>query len=159
MANALKADNTTAENVQTMVGPAAPSLVVRVPYKVITKPLIAGVANAFAFAIQNPEDTDCLILRVIIDITTAGGTATSVLDVDTVDGPTATGDDIIDGLDLNATAPASWDNLKNPGTNGDEKPVKWAKKGGTLDDLTGKILVADAASLVGTVIVCYVPLS
>jgi hypothetical protein len=127
-----------------------------VPYKVIVEDLAAGASNAFAFAIQNPEDTDCLILRVAVDITTAGGTATSVLDVDTVDGATATGDDIIDGLDLNAVGVS--DNITNGGTNGDKKPVKWDKKGGTNDDLTGKILVANATALVGKVIVCYVPL-
>jgi hypothetical protein len=138
-----------------MIGPTIAS-VDRVPHKTIVFPLTAGGINAFAFAIQNPEDVDCLILRVVIDITTAGGTATSVLDVDTVDGATATGDDIIDGLDLNATGTS--DNITNGGTNGDKKPVKWAKKGGTLDDLTGKILVAAATNLVGQVMVQYVPL-
>ena len=125
--------------------------------KHIVEDLASGATNAFAFAIQNPEPVDCLITRVIVDITTAGGSATSVLDVDTVDGATATGDDIIDGLDLNATGIS--DNITNGGTNGDKKPVKWDKRGGTNDGLTGKILVANASSLVGKVIIEYVPLS
>jgi hypothetical protein len=154
MANVIKQTDPTAESVDRMIGPTITS-VDRVPAKTIVAPLTAGVVNAFAFAIQNPEDVDCLITQLIIDITTAGA-ATSVLDVDTVDGATATGDDIIDGLDL--TVLGTFDSMKNPGTNGDGKPVKWAKKGGTLDDLTGKILVAGAPALVGQVIVKYVPL-
>jgi len=125
--------------------------------KTLVKDLTAGAQNAFAFAIQNPEIVDCLITRVIIDLITAGGTASAVLDVDTVDGATDTGDDIIDGLDINTTG--TFDSLKNPGTNGDEKPVKWGAKGSATDYLTGKILAAAAASLVGKVIVKYVPLS
>ena len=155
MANTILRADPTAENVDRLIGPPI-SGVNRVPYKVIIEDLASGAANAFAFAIQNQEDTDCLILQVVVDITTAGGTATSVLDIDAVDGATATGDDIIDGLDLNATGIS--DNITNGGTNGDKKPVKWDKKGGTNDDLTGKILVADATALVGKVIVCYVPL-
>ena len=145
------------EVVKELNTPSPESGVTNVQEKTIVKSLTAGGANAFAFAIQNQEYVDYLITQLIIDITTAGGTATSVLDVDTVDGATATGDDIIDGLDLNATG--SFDSIKNPGTNGDGKPVKWGKKGSTTDDLTGKILVAAASSLVGQVIVKYLPLT
>ncbi len=125
--------------------------------KTIVADLTAGLANAFAFAIQNKENVDCLITQLIIDLTAAGGTATSVLDVDTVDAATDTGDDIIDGLDINTTG--TFDSIKNPGTNGDGKPVKWGKKGSANDHLTGKILVADASTLEGKVVVKYLPLS
>lgn len=148
--------NPDSENLRELAGEVI-SGVAYVVEKVMVKSLTAGLANAFAFAIENPESVDCLITQLIIDITTAGGSASSVLDVDTVNGATATGDDIIDGLDLNATGTS--DSIKNPGTNGDGKPVKWGKKGSTTDDLTGKILVADASNLVGQVIVKYVPLS
>ena len=143
------------EAVKNMISPDQ-SGVAYVAKRYLVEDLASGNTNAFAFAIQNPEDVDCLILRVVIDITTAGGTASSTLDVDTVDGATATGVDIIEGLDLNATGIS--DNVTNGGTGGDKKPVKWDKKGGTNDDLTGKILDQNAASLVGKVIVCYVPL-
>lgn len=152
----IKQANPTAEVVDQMVGPAISGLD-RVPFHVLLEDLTAGGIDAFAFAIQNPHDVDCLIIHVIIDITTAGGTATSVLDVDTVDTAALTGDDIIDGLDLNATG--TFDNITNGGTNGDKKPVKWGKKGSTTDFLTGKILVAAASSLVGKAIVTYVPLA
>ena len=151
MGQILTQNSPTAEMVDRMIGPNT-SGVDRVPYKVIVADLASGNSGAFAFAIQNPEDVDCLILRVVIDITTAGGTASSTLDVDTVNGATATGVDIIEGLDLNATGIS--DNITNGGTGGDKKPVKWDKKGGTNDDLTGKILDQNAASLVGKVVVC-----
>ncbi len=149
-------DNPTAENVDQMVGPKV-SGCYRTPSLTLVKDLTAGLANAFAFVIQNPHEVDCLIEQLIIDLTTAGGTATSVLDVDTVDGPTDTGDDIIDGLDLNTTG--AFDSIKNPGANGDGKPVKWGKSGSATDHLTGKILVANASALVGKVIIKYTPLS
>ena len=123
--------------------------------KHIVEALASGNANAFAFAVQNPEKVDCVVTNVIVDITTAGGTAGSLLDVDVVDAATDTGDDIIDGLDMNATGTS--DRVKNGGTNGGQ-PVKWDKNGGTNDHVTGKILTQNAASLVGTVIIEYVPL-
>ena len=146
----------TAEAVKNMISPAQ-SGIDYVMKRYIIKSLASGNANAFAFAVQNPEGVDCVVTNVVVDITTAGGTATSVLDVDVVADATSTGDKIIDGLDLNATGTS--DNITNGGTNGDKKPVKWGKKGSSTDFLTGKILVAAASNLVGKAIVCYVPLA
>ena len=143
----------TAEAVKNMLSPDQ-SGISYVMKRYIVEDLASGNANAFA--IQNPEGVDSLVTNVIVDITTAGGTASSVLDVDLVDGATDTGDDIIDGLDLNATGTS--DRHKSAGSNGGA-PVKWDKKGGTNDHVTGKILVQNAASLVGKVIIEYVPLS
>ena len=155
MGNVITQDSPTAEMVDKMIGPNI-SGVDRVGYRVIIEDLASGSSDDFAFAIQNPEDVDCLITRVIIDLATAGGTGSSVLDVDTVANATATGADLIDGLDLNTTGLA--DSITSGGTDGDKFPVKWDKKGGTNDYLTGKILVANATSLVGKVIVTYLPL-
>ena len=145
----------TAEAVKKMLSPDQ-SGISYVMKRYIVEDLASGNANAFAFAVQNPEGVDCLVTNVIVDITTAGGTASSVLDVDLADAATDTGDDIIDGLDLNATGTS--DRHKNAGTNGGA-PVKWDKNGGTNDHVTGKILAQNAASLVGKVIIEYVPLS
>ncbi len=68
----------------------------------------------------------------------------------------STGDSIIDGLNLTATGVA--DRHDDAGTNGGEA-LKWDKNGGANDYVTGKILAQNAASLVGTVIIEYVPLS
>ncbi len=80
------------ELAQQMAGPSQ-SGVVYAPSKCIVEDLAAGLANAFAFAIQNPENVDCIITNVVVDITTTGGTATSVLDVDVEASATGTGDD------------------------------------------------------------------
>lgn len=135
---------------------ASPGSNTHVQKKYIVADLSSGAADAFAFAIQNPEGVDCVITNVIVDITTAGGTASSVLDVDVVANATATGDDIIDGLDLNATGTSDRHNAA--GTNGGA-PVKWDKKDGSNDYVTGKILAQAASSLAGQVIIEYVPLS
>ena len=144
-----------AEVAREIAGPAQ-SGIDYVHKKHIVEDLASGNANAFAFAVQNPEDVDCLITNVIVDITTAGGTGSSVLDVDIAADATSTGDSIIDGLDLNATGQSDRHNAA--GSNGGN-PVKWDKNGGTNDYCTGKILVANAASLAGKVIIEYVPLS
>ena len=141
-----------AEAVKNMISPDQ-SGVVYVAKRYIVEAMAAGAANAFAFAVQNPEG-ECIVTSVIVDITTAGGTASSVLDV--AADATSTGDSIIDGLDLNATGVA--DRHDDAGTNGGEA-LKWDKNGGTNDYITGKILVQDALSLAGSVIIEYVPLS
>ncbi len=144
-----------AEAVKNMIPPDQ-SGVVYVAKRYIVEALASGNANAFAFAVQNPEGVDCIVTNIIVDITTAGGTASSVLDVDVAGDATSTGDSIFDGLDLNATGVA--DRHDDAGTNGGEA-LKWDKNGGTNDYVTGKILAQNAASLVGKVIIEYVPLS
>ena len=143
------------EAVKNMIPPDQ-SGVVYVAKRYIVEALASGNANAFAFAVQNPEAVDCIVTNVIVDITTVGGTASAVLNVDVAGDATSTGDSIIDGLDLNATGVA--DRHDDAGTNGGEA-LKWDKNGGTNDYVTGKILVQNAASLAGTVIIEYVPLS
>ena len=110
--------------------------------------LTAGNANAIAFAIANPEGADLLIHRVLLDVTTPGGTATAVLDVG-VAADAVTGSDIlIDGADANADA--LYDNLNDAGTSGKSRQ-RW----GSTQYVTGQILVANAAALVGNVYVFY----
>ena len=148
-------DTPVAEAAREIAGPTQ-SGIDYVHKKHIIEDLASGNANAFAFAVQNPEKVDCVVTNVVVVISTAGGTASSVLDVDVVDSATDTGDSIIDGLDLNATG--QFDRHSSAGTNGG-KPVKWDKNGGTNDHVTGKILAQNAASLAGQVVIEYVPLS
>ena len=122
------------------------------PFKVAKVALAAGNANAMAFAWQNPESNKILITRVIVDVTTAGGSATSVLDVDVVANATATADTIINGLDLDATGVTDHLLVAGTGVGGVHKADE---KGGANDYVTGKILVANAASLVGNVYIFY----
>lgn len=123
--------------------------------KILKGALTAGLVNAFAIAVQNPESVDCHVLQIVIEVETAGGTATAVLDVDVVASATATADTIIDGLDLNAAAISSSINVSDSGTNGDEKVHLWDAAGGTNDYITGKILVEAASDLVGNYYIYY----
>jgi len=120
--------------------------------KVVSGSLTADVSGNFAFKWQNPEDAKILVHRVIIDITTAGGTAGSLLDVGIVDASANTSDNLIDGFDLNNTN--AGDNISDGGTNG-RSIQKLDEKNGTTDWITGKILIADASSLVGKYYIFY----
>ena len=97
------------EAVKNMIPPDQ-SGVSYVAKRYIVEALTAGNANAFAFAVQNPEGVDCVVTNVVVDLTTAG-----------------TGDSIIDGLDINQTG--TFDRHKNAGTNGGA-PLKWDKVSG-----------------------------
>ena len=142
----------TTEAVKNMISPGQ-SGISYVAKRYLVEDLAPGNANAFAFAVQNPEGVDCVVTNVIVDITT---TSSTELAVDVVGSATSTGDGIIDGLDLNSAAMG--DRHANAGSNGGA-PVKWDKNGGTNDYVTGKILVQNAASLAGKVIIEYVPVS
>lgn len=120
--------------------------------KVAKGNLLAGNANAFAFAVQNPESSKIFVSRVLVRISTAGGTATSVLDVGVTSSATGTSDNLIDGLDLNTTG--IFDNITDNGSNGKSRQSV-DENGGTNSYITGKILVANAAALVGTYQIFY----
>lgn len=120
--------------------------------KIAKGALTAGNANDFAFAWQNPEPSKIIVTRVLINIITAGGTGSSVLDVGVVENATSTADTLIDGLNLNATG--IFDNITDKGENGKSRQVV-DEKGGTNDYITGKILVQDAAALAGKYYILY----
>ena len=145
--------NPTAETVDGLFSPSGTNI----PAKWLQVALSGGGANDFAAAVQNPEVVDVIIVRCVLDITTAGGTATSVLDVDVVGSATSTGDDIFDGVDANAAGISDSLNSTDNGTNGEGKSWKWDKKGGTNDYVTAKILTAAAASLAGNLYIQYIP--
>lgn len=120
--------------------------------KVAKVALTAGAANAFAFAWQNPEASAIAVTRVLLDITTAGGTATAVLDIGTGATATTHSDNLIDGIDANATGLS--DNITEKGSNGKSRQ-RMDANGGTTDYLTGQILVEKADNLVGNVYIHY----
>lgn len=115
--------------------------------------LTSGIANAYAFAWQNPEDVEVLVLRTLINVTTVGGTGSSVLDVGTADNATTTSANLIDGANINADA--LYDNITDGGTGGKSRQRLDARDG-TTDWITGQILVADASNLVGTYTIEYI---
>jgi hypothetical protein len=105
--------------------------------------LTAGNANAFAIAWNNPE-AQPIWAQLMVEITTAGGTAGALLDAGSGASATTASDNLIDGADLNATnllVSSAW--------------VKLDANGGATDWITGQILVANAASLAGKFYVKY----
>lgn len=122
--------------------------------KVAEVALTAGIVNAFALAWENPETVPIIVTRVLIDITTAGGTATAVLNVGTAGDATTTSDNLLGGIDANVTA--TYDNLlaADAGSNG-KTVQKLDKKGGTTAFITAQILTEAASSLVGNAYIFY----
>ncbi len=112
--------------------------------------LTAGVANAISFAFHNPEAFDAFSAKVETEITTAGGTALSVLQVGIADDAAGTGlgAEFFTAIDLNAVA------VRDSYLAGDTgAQTKWV----FLDDsgsitngwIVGKILTQNALNLVG----------
>ena len=143
------------EAVKNMISPDRSGLAY-VAKRYLVAELEPGPANSQSFSIRNPENVDCIVTNVIINITSAGGTASSVLDVDVVATGGSNGDGIIDGLNLNEAG--VFDRHKNSGANGGA-PAKWDKRGGNDDYLTGTVRSQSASLLAGKVVVEYVPLS
>lgn len=114
--------------------------------------LAAGLVNTYAFTWQNPESVAVLVERVIIDITTAGGTATAILDVGVVANATSTAADIVNDLDLDATGICDHMLVAGAGLGGVHKVDE---NGGTNDWITGKIITEAASSLVGKYYIQY----
>ena len=114
--------------------------------------LAAGNANVISFAWQNPEWTKIIVNRIMLRLTTAGGTGGAVMNVGIVADATSTADNLIDGLDINQTG--VFDNITNKGDNGLSIGLV-DEPGGTNDYITGKILTQNAASLAGKFYVAY----
>jgi len=121
--------------------------------KIVKGTLTAGAANAFALAWQNPESSKILVTRVMLRIETAGGTATSVIDVGPGASATTHSDTLIDGLDINQTG--IFDNITNKGSNGLAIGCVLDEKDGTTDYITGQILTEAASALVGKYYIFY----
>lgn len=111
--------------------------------------LTAGNANAFCMAWQNPTAGQIMILKLIIQIGTAGGTAGALLNFGTGATATTASDNLIDGMDANATG--LYDNIDSKGTNGKATGVLTAGQ-----YLTGQILVQNAAALVAVATIEYI---
>jgi hypothetical protein len=121
--------------------------------KVAKGNLTAGNANAFAFAWQNPESSKIIVSRIILRITTAGGTASSVLDAGPGASATTHSATLINGLDINQTG--IFDNVTNKGSSGLAIGCVLDEKDGTTDYITGQILTQNAGSLAGKYYIYY----
>lgn len=122
--------------------------------KVASGTLAPGSANAISFAWQNPEDSKIIVTRVVLYITSKGGTG-ATMDVGICGGANQTSDNLIDGVALDATAPFVVDNISDKGTNGKTRGLV-DEKGGTNSYITGKILGADCPTLAGKYYIFYI---
>ena len=116
--------------------------------KLAVTSLVSGDADDFAFAWENTTGEDIVIIRVIVDVTTAGGTPAATLTVGTAANATTEGDNLITGADINATN--AYDNLDlaNEG-------VSTFQKLPDGEFVTGRIKTASAAALRGDVYIFY----
>ncbi len=119
--------------------------------------LTAGVAGTIGFAWHNPEIQDILVRKVVIEVTTSGGTVGSHLDVGIADDAvgTARGIEFFDDLLLNNTG------IYDSWVGGDGgTQVKWVfaqdTASGTDAWIVGEILDANASSVVGRWYIEYV---
>jgi hypothetical protein len=154
MGNAVTREQPIAEAVRNLVSPTQSGLTY-VNERTLIVPLASGDANDFAAAVQNPETVDCILTEVILDITTAGGTATAALRVDVVANATTGNTGIIAAQDANAAAVESSNRVAGQGT-GNRK--KWNARGGANDFVTCQIITEDATALAGKMIIRYIPL-
>jgi hypothetical protein len=119
--------------------------------------LVAGNANAIGLAWHNPELQDILIQKVVVEVTIAGGTAGSGLQVGVADDAIGTniGTEFANTFNLNAVSVYDSGYVADNGTQ-----VKWVfcqdSASATDGWVAGKILVANAASLVGNYYIEYV---
>lgn len=125
--------------------------------KTATGFLIAGTTNAIGFAWHNPEAQDILIKKVVVEVTTGGGSIGSYLDVGIADNAVGTnrGTEFLSGLLLLNNMLIYDSYLAIDGGN----QTKWilCEDSASATDgwIVGQILVADAASLVGKFYIEY----
>jgi hypothetical protein len=119
--------------------------------------LTAGNANAIGFAFHDPELQDIYVKKIVITVTTPGGTAGSHLDVGIADDATGTnrGTEFFNDLLLNtAQVNDSW----VAGDGGTQTKWVFCQDNVSATDgwIVGQILDANAASLVGSYYIEYV---
>lgn len=120
--------------------------------KVATVTMSDTSGNAGMLAWQNPESSDIIVERVIIDVTTEA-TGAANIDVGTDGDGTGTSDNLIDGADIGSAA-VVLDNIDDQGTNGKSKQ-RLDANGGTTDYITATAS-ADPAGFVGVAYIQYV---
>ena len=121
--------------------------------KIARVALKGGNVNAFAFAWENPETSEIIVSRVVVDVTTKSATSGALLDVGPGATETTPSNTLIDGLDI-AAAEICADNITNPGSSG-LSLCKLDAVGGTTTYITGQILVKNAAELAGYAYIFY----
>ena len=111
--------------------------------KIVKVELKSGETGGGILSWVNPEDTDIIITRVIVDVTTKTSAACTIDIGTTATSATTSSDDLLDGIDV-GTSVGLFDNIFNKGSNGKSKeklaPGKWitaSKASGVAAGLKG----------------------
>lgn len=111
--------------------------------KIAKVALSADSSGGGVFSWANPESTNIIITRVIIDVTTKTSAACTIDVGTTATSATTSSDNLLDGVDV-GTAVGVFDNIDNKGSNGKSKqklaPGKWitaSKASGAAAGLKG----------------------
>ncbi len=144
-------------NIKSFAGRNSGTPILTAEQKCISGSLTAGVANAIAFAWHNPELQDVLIKKVVVEITTPGGTALSVIQIGIADDAAGAGlgAEFFTAIDANAAAIRdSW----LAGDTGAQTKFVFCQDFASATDgwIVGKILTQDAAALAGKYYIEYV---
>lgn len=99
-----------------------------------------------------PASGRVVITRVILDVTTKASAACTV-DVGIASDATTLNDTLMDGVDV-GTAAGVFDNIENKGANGKARQIATVGQYITASTASGA-----AAGMVGSIVVCYVPLA
>ncbi len=116
---------------------------------------ITVTTNAIGVAIPCPETQNCLISRIEVDITTPGGTATSVIQVGIANDAIGTGLGAEFFTGINANAAAIRDSYLAGDTGAQTKFVAWAATGAG-SYIVGQIQTQIAQNLVGRITIFYI---
>lgn len=120
--------------------------------KVAKVALAAVDTTGGVFSWQNPEGAAIIVTRLEVDRTTAATSACTLDCGTTATNSTTSSDNLINGLDANATADVN-SNIKNPGTNGKADQRLASGKWVTASVQTG----GASAGLVGNAYIHYIP--
>jgi len=117
--------------------------------------LSSGSQNDISFAWQNPYSYQIIVTKVIVHVATAAG-ASATMDVGRDADGTGTGNEFLDGFDIDTAAVY---NSLGEGSSGKTSSVEGLQvdgSGGTNDYITGAILDDDALSLAGNYYIFFI---
>ena len=117
--------------------------------------LTAGAADAFTFSWQNPNSFSIIVLETFIEVTTASGTADSVVDVGSAVSATTHGDNLILNGDI-STVRFLYSSHRTEQVWSSGECIVLDEKDGATDYITGQILTDDALSLAGKYYIRYI---
>jgi len=110
--------------------------------------------NKILTYLQNPEDKDCVIDRIMVDVAVASQSA-NTFDIGVAADATTASGNLINSPAGMASTVGVYDNIEDKGTNGKARQ-KWNKAGGANNFITVKIVTDnDNSNLRATLYVFY----